>query len=160
MAQRQRSSELLDAMRGGNVEMAAPTAVGEGVVILARDPNADKERPYIRIDPTPPNTGPGDEQNAFPFAYRQGIYAGLFRKEREGSVPLDRNIFRPEAAKVAGVDITTDPYVYPWQLKTIDNSRARPRLGSAPDGKTAKIRREVAHALGGKIGPGDVGRRG
>jgi hypothetical protein len=163
------AAELSDVI-DGDVPLAAPREVAQGTIIaypdvlsmtLPGDTARDvKERPFMRIDPTPPGTRIGDEDNAFPYAYRQGVYVALSSGNKGGkSVAVPDTAFRTNTGNVS-IDRQGDSYAIPWGIATIDDAEARPIIGRADVGTVQKARKAVAGVLSGRLGAGDLSRGG
>lgn len=152
--------------------MAAPGSVGEGTIIAFPDLSsldvqfetaADvKERPWMRVDPTAPGTRQGDEDLAFPFAYRQGVYVAMSTKNPGGeAIEVPPTAFDRSARTQAQTNFQMSDeqtYAVPWTWATIDNSEARPIIGRADVGTVKRVRAGIARVLKGTMGPGDLGR--
>lgn len=161
--------ELERVARDGSVTMAAPNSVGEGTIIvypdiLSMDVQTEtardvKERPWMRVDPTAPGLGAGDEDLAFPYAFRQGVYVALSSKNQGGSaVEVPDDAIDRTAAAQSAIALADASYAVPWSWATIDNFEARPVVGRAAIGTVKRVRRGVARVLSGKLGAGDIGR--
>ena len=164
------ATDPLAEITDDDVPLAAPREVAEGTIIaypdvlsmnLPGDTARDvKERPFMRIDPTPAGTRIGDEDNAFPYAYRQGVYVALSRDNKGGkSIAVPSTAFKTNTGNVS-IDRQGDSYAIPWGVATIDDAEARPIIGRADVGTVGKVRKGVAAVLTGGLGAGDLSRGG
>jgi len=151
------------------VELAAPGRVGEGTIIAFPDifsadsltdaVDSRKERPFMRIDATPPGTDRGGADNAFPYAHKQGFYVGLSSTNQGGAcTPVPPTAFSVNTGNVQ-LDRTSTGYAVPWLVVTIDTLEARPVIGRADSGTVQAAREGVADTLAGRLGPGNFGQR-